>query len=382
MTRHDFIFSNKVTHRVARHLVFWAVYCIYFWVQSITPESAKDFSQSQTYKNAFISLYCFIPVCIFSVYISLYFIFPYFLQKKRYAGFIVTFLALLVIDIFLNYFFSTLFHNNVIYATRYKKSFFGIFSLGHLNSIWAIIVSTFAIGIRLTKNWYRQQKENVEIAAKKARTDLKLEKSVVHPEFLSRSLNSIYNSINSGSNDAPMMVLKLSDLLNYALYNAEVERVPIEQEFSALNDFIFFEKKRNDGFANIQLRITNDLSDIYIPPMIILSILQESIARLNLTTLKSCQVTLNITSREGWLYIQLSFHHLNKTIINIVNWPGIIQNTQKRLDALYDPENYQLQITEDKEETLVTLTLILKNAISAENNILKHKTNEGVYEPA
>ena len=107
----------------------------------------------------------------------------------------------------------------MLYATRYKKSFFGIFGLGHLNSVWAIIVSTFAIGIRLTKNWYRQKQENLEIAAKKARTDLKLEKSIVHPEFLSRSLNSIYCKINSGSNDAPVMVLKLSDLLNYALYN-------------------------------------------------------------------------------------------------------------------------------------------------------------------
>ena len=381
MTRNDFIFSNKVSYRVARHLVFWAVYCLYFWVQSISPESTKDFLQPQTYKNAFISLYCFIPVCIFSVYISLYFIFPYFIQKKRYAGFVLTFLALLLIDIFLNYFFSTLFYNNVVYTTWYKKSFFGIFSLGHLNSIWAIIVSTFAIGIRLTKNWYRQQKENLEIAGKKASTNLKLEKSVVRPEFLSRSLNSIYDKINSGSNDAPMMVLKLSDLLNYALYNAEVERVPIDQEVSALNDLIFFEKKRN-GFANIQLHHSNDLSAIYIPPTIILSILQESIARLNLTTIKSFPVILDISCRDQWLYIQLAFHHLNKTIINIVNFPGIIQNMRKRLDALYEPENYQLQITEDKEETLVTLTLILKNTTSAGNNILKRETNEGVYEPA
>ena len=73
---------------------------------------------------------------------------------------------------------------------------------------------------------------------------------------------------------------------------------------------------------------------------------------------------------------------MNKATINIVNWPGIIQNTHKRLDALYNPENYKIQITEDKEETLVTLTLILKNTTSAGNNILKHKTNEGVHEPA
>ena len=80
------------------------------------------------------------------------------------------------------------------------------------------------------------------------------------------------------------MVLKLADLLNHTLYNTEDEQVPFEQELSALNDFIFFEKIRKDGFANIQLYVSDDLNDIYIPPLIILSILQESIARLNLTT--------------------------------------------------------------------------------------------------
>jgi two-component system LytT family sensor kinase len=349
-------------------------------VQSISPESAKDFSQSQTYKNAFISLYCFMPVCIFSVYTSLYFIFPSFLQKKRYAGFALVFFVLFIVDIFLNYFFSTLFYNNVLFRNLYKKSFFGIFSLGHLNSIWAIIVSTFAIGIRLMKNWYQQEKENTEIAGKKARTDLKLEKSVVHPEFLSRSLDSIYYKINSGSNDAPIMVLKLSDLLNYALYKTEVERVPIEQEFSALNDFIFFEKKRNDGFANIQLNISDDVSDIYIPPMLILFMLQESIAGLNVTKLKSCLVILNISSQEGMLYIQFLFHRLDKTIIRIVNWPFIIQNTQKRLDALYSPEDYELKMTGNEEDTMINLTLLLKNTTGV--NILKRNTSEGAYEPA
>jgi two-component system, LytTR family, sensor kinase len=382
LTRHDFIFSNKRAHRATRHLVFWAIYCIYFWVQSIDPENVKDFSQFQTYKNAFVSLYCFIPVCISSVYISLYLIFPWLLQKKQYAGFAVAFLALFATDVFLNYFFSTLFHNNVLFRNMFKKNFFGIFNLGYLNSIWAITISTVAIGIKLTKNWYRQQKENLEIAGKKMRTGLTLEKAIIHPEFLTRSLNSIYDKIKTGSNDAPLMVLKLSDLLNYTLYNTEVERVPFEQEFSALNDFIFFEKTRQDGFANMQLHVSGDLSDICIPPLLILSMLQESIARVHLTALKSCLVIINISSRKNWLYIQLSFHHLDKTIISIVNWPAIIQNTRKRLEALYRQEDYQLQMMEDTRENLIELTLLLKNDISTGNDILKLKTNEATYEPA
>jgi two-component system, LytTR family, sensor kinase len=382
VTRHDFIFSRKNAHRVTRHLVFWTIYCIYFFVQSIDPEDIRGFSQFQTYKNAFVSLYCFIPVCIFSVYISLYLIFPRLLQKKRYAGFALAFLVLFATDVFLNYFFSTLFHNNVLYRNMFKKSFFGIFNLGYLNSIWAIIISTIAIGIRLTKNWYLQQKENLEIAGKKARTDLALEKAVIHPEFLTRSLNSIYYKIKAGSNDAPLMVLKLSDLLNYTLYNTEVERVPFEQEFSALNDFIFFEKIRQDGFANIQLHISGDLSDIRIPPLLILSVLQESIARVHLTALKLCLVIINISSKKDWLYIQLSFHHLDKTVISILNWPAIIQNTQKRLDTLYGPEDYQLQMMEDTKENLIELNLLLKSSTLIDVGISNLKTNEDVYEPA
>src|SRR5882672_3101254 len=102
MTRQEFIFSNRVKHRMSRHLVFWILYCTYFWMQSINPYGVEDFSHANTYKFAFYSLCCFGPTCILSTYLTVYFLLPAFLEKRKYALFATGFFLLVGLDLFIN----------------------------------------------------------------------------------------------------------------------------------------------------------------------------------------------------------------------------------------------------------------------------------------
>src|SRR5882672_5572340 len=63
------------------------------------------------------------------------------------------------------------------------------------------------------------------------------------------------------------MLLKLSDLLSYSLYESDTELVPLENELSAINDFIFLKNSVPENKANIDMQIIGNTSDILIPPI-------------------------------------------------------------------------------------------------------------------
>ena len=96
MTNYEFIFNNKRRQRLARHLSFWIILCVGFYIQSIVPMQNK-------YTIAFLSLYSYFPSCIFSTYICLSYLVPSFLEKKKYQRFVAGFMLQAIIFFAVNY---------------------------------------------------------------------------------------------------------------------------------------------------------------------------------------------------------------------------------------------------------------------------------------
>ncbi|HVU58254.1 MAG TPA: hypothetical protein VHD83_24505 [Puia sp.] len=221
MSLHTFIFSPEKKHRRIRHLVFWAAYASYFYMQSISPDCIRELDRKEVFSYAFVSLYCFIPVCAFSVYVSLTIFYHFIHKKKQYLLTFGGYFVLFGFCIFLNYFFSILFFHGACHCDVDKVPFMRKFALGYINSQNAIVAGVVALGIRLTRNWYAQVKENLLLAQKTARTALDLEKMKLHPDFLLGSLDNIVHRIRTGSPDAPDKIVDLSDKLSRWLYEEE-----------------------------------------------------------------------------------------------------------------------------------------------------------------
>ncbi len=77
---------------------------------------------------------------------------------------------------------------------------------------------------------------------KKTTAEVLLLKSQIHPRFLFHSLNSIYDDMRNGSERSPGMLLNLSDLLSYILYESDEKLVPLEKELTLLQKYIDLEK--------------------------------------------------------------------------------------------------------------------------------------------
>ncbi len=349
MSRQDFIFSNKQPHRVSRHLAFLSTMGLIFFLQSIVPGT-------NIYQTAFFSLCCFFPVCILSVYVCLYFLLPFFLQQKRYEGFLLAFIGMATVFLVINYSMSRIF----LTVTGFSDGLKDQMGLSFINTSHALIIGGLALGIKFAKNLYLRHKENSILARQKIITELQLEKARIYPRFLYQSLDNLRAGINSGDPDASALLLKISDLLSYILYDNNEKWVLLEKELSMMQNLIDVEKSSRAKHLNIEVYISGNPDDKYIVPMTLFPLLENCFKTLEDQKIDKPQISLDIKIKTTDLYVNLIIKESKPGNNNISDWQQVFRNTNQRLDALY-PEGCRLKIKKEKQSFIVLLQVVLKN---------------------
>ncbi|MEO5997582.1 MAG: histidine kinase [Chitinophagaceae bacterium] len=343
----------------------------------------NEFFEGSPYRYAFINLCCFIPVCIVSVYLFIYLLLPAFLTDKRnYLLFSFVFFSWFGFVLIINYFFAGLFLTNIHYKNYIEPDFIHKINFSYANTVWAITIALLSLAIKLSKNWYLQQRENLEIAKRKARIELRIQKAFIQPAFLFRTLDSISSKVDTSSEEPAAMILKLSDLLSYSLYQGDLEMAPLEKELACLNDFISLEQVNFGRSSKIDMRVNGYTTNKYIPPLAILALLQEIITMLISENLNSHQVSCQVNLENNHLIINMSFFSLRKNTLNSTNWSAIIQNTRSRLNLFYSQKEYKIEMTEEKGKTIMKLSIPLSGSPYRQRNDLDIQPNTFSYEPA
>lgn len=362
--------------------MFWILYCTYFWVQSFAPKKFDEFFIGDTYYFAFLNLCCFAPVFIFAVYFFVYYLLPNTIKKKKYGQFVLGFILVYIFGTFINYFTAGIFLDNVHYSIPIEPNFEHKLEFGNYNTRWGMIIATVALGIKLSKDWYLQQKENMEILRKKTRTEMQLQKARIHPELLFRSLDTIYTNIQSGAANSTSMILNLSDLLSYSLYETDMELVPFEKELLELQHLIFLEQLNKESAIKIKVQREGDISNKFIAPMVIVKLIEESITLLYNAETLSWLINLRIIVVNNTLSLHLSFIDLNEKLSAIIKWNLLIDNTRNRLSEYYSATDYQIELTEEKIETVISLKIRLTSNTKETNVVSTTKLNAASYDPA
>jgi hypothetical protein len=354
-----FIFSMEPRQRITRHLVFWGLYCGYFFLQSISLSIYAELFQGATYKYAFYSLCCFVPICILSTYLVLYLLLPATLLKRKYVLFCVSLALIFLAGLTVNYFAADLFLHHIHYTKPMLPNFLNNFNLSYCNTIWAVTISCLSVGIKLTKSWYLQQEENLQMAGNKTRAELQLQKGRVHPAFLFRSLDSLHAEIITDSGKSPDIVLKLADLLSYSLYESEAEWVPLENEIAGLKDLIALEQVNGGCAIELEMNITAAAEKKYIAPMALLSFLHDSMGQLTLFQDSSTEIKLVLTADKNRLNMYLKAEYPDNANFNKPDSLNAICQVINRIDIIYQHRDYNVRLVEKDRALIVLLNLPL-----------------------
>jgi LytS/YehU family sensor histidine kinase len=213
--------------------------------------------------------------------------------------------------------------------------------------------------LKFAKEWFQHQQEKQMLEREKLQAELQFLKSQINPHFLFNTLNNLYALTLKKSDSAPELVLKLSEMMRYMLYNSNEKMVPMELEINYLKNYIDLEKIRKMESTRITVDIDENVEGKEIAPLLFIPFLENSFKH---------GVNNNIDA--GWIEVKLQIEGdgLSFTVAN--NKPrnpkingkdhGIgLKNVKRRLDLLY-PEKHELQIEDTPEFYRTHLKIILK----------------------
>lgn len=339
--------------RLTLHLLFWVGYVTFF---GLLYGSYVD-----NYYVAFMAELVELPFKMGLVYFSMYYLLPQYLLHKRYLELLVYLLlfmgaiAALMQFVLLPFLIHPFFcpdtcKNDGITLYQFIKN---VINLSYLVSISAIIY--------LLKKWYKQQKAAQDLKQGKLEAELQFLKGQIHPHFLFNTLNSLYSLTLKKADTAPEAVLKLSELMDYMLYDAAAAKVELEKELKYIRNYIALERIRYGDRVEITYTETGSIAGLQIAPMMMLPFVENAFKHGVSTETDDAWVRIDVKVQEGKLFLLVE----NGKCEGSANYnerdmaSGIgLKNVNRRLELLYEGQ-YKLEVEEEPESYAVCLKLEL-----------------------
>jgi two-component system, LytTR family, sensor kinase len=265
--------------RISLHIAFWLAYLIqdttliYLWDKDKHPGVSISHQIMFAALNSMSSL---IPKLIF-VYYVLYYNLPKLLNSKpERKKYIAQLLLALIAATFLYRLIAIYFLSPVIYK---KTVNFGPF----LSVVWFLQMLGdigFASGAAIVIKQFRLQLADKEreknLIRDKLETELKFLRNQTNPHFLFNTLNNIYALARKKSDETADVVMKLSKLLRFMLYETKNEQIRISDEIKVLDDYIELEKLRYNDRLTISFVREIDNENEQIAPLLLIPFVENA----------------------------------------------------------------------------------------------------------
>jgi LytS/YehU family sensor histidine kinase len=220
----------------------------------------------------------------------------------------------------------------------------------------AIYPATFiAVAIKLLKFWYANQQAQQVLIQEKLQAELKFLKTQIHPHFLFNTLNNLYALTLKKSDRAPETVLKLSELINYMLYECTSDEVLLDKELKFITNYIDIEKMRYGDKLDVDIRISGEAHERRIAPLILLPFVENCFKHGASESLQRAWVKVSVDLQPTLMVLKVENSKNGKYAGSTKSGIGI-QNVKRRLDLLY-PDRHELKIINGEETFLVILTI-------------------------
>jgi len=341
-----FLFSSQ--YRIWRHVMFWVVYTVV--VALIWQVPGKSFG-----RVLFQGL-LWLPIRMLYCYPLIYWVLPQFLLKGKYIQFAFVIIGSAFAGWLLNY----LFRSFIFIPIQEYLSLDNINKNRWESNSFLVLTTTAGVTsvIVLFKHWMRKQQEWMQAEKEKIMSELQLLKAQVHPHFLFNTLNNIYSFSLENSPKTPGMILKLSSLLGYMLYDCKAEEVLLEKEIEVMKNYIDLEKERYGNKIDISLNIEGDIKDKFIAPLLLLPFLENAFKHGTSEQVEKSWLSIDISVNQFTLRCKIAN---SKNEVMPVSKHGIgIQNVKQRLRFLY-PHKHELKLTDEGVFFVVSLMIELVN---------------------
>lgn len=331
------------------HIIFW-IGVLFFFTYFFGVGNDNYFN------TLYFSLFL-MPVTIATTYTFIYKLIPDYLMTKRYFRFGIYSTYALIISA---YAIFTSISLSILYLSHFEYTAMGpidknvIFVMTGVYLI-TIVVSAFKLSKLNLKNTTKAnalEKKILETQLKLKEQELNYLKMQIHPHFLFNTLNTMYGFAIKKAEETPEMILKLSNLLDYLLYQVDKPFVGLTEEINHLKDYIELEQLRFNDTLKVSFN-SNDVSEtLQIAPMLLIPFVENSFKHGSIKN-GILQIDIVILCENE----KLSFFIKNTAQNSNNEKQGIgLENIKKRLELLYKG-NYDLLINRNNTHFEVKLEI-------------------------
>lgn len=323
--------TRLLRRRWLYHLLFWLAY---FGLELVLYASLRD---TITPEACLLYLVLLVFQASFA-YINIYLLIPRLLFTQKYAFYglalLLDILACAAVVVIIGKAYSNM------DPIHHGKMLFSFRTIG-VNAVQEIYLMGMVTGIKFLKDFFLNEQWMKEKEKHYLETELKFLRSQIHPHFFFNTLNNIYSLTLKKSDDAPGVILKLSDLMSYMLYETNVPLVPLVKEIDYLQNYLDVEKLRFGQRLSINFTWSGFAGDINIPPMILILFLENSFKHGVKNNISKIHIDISLWLDDQYLYFRVDnpMTHNEPS-----NGRGIgLANVRRRLDLLYGAR-YSLDI--------------------------------------
>jgi sensor histidine kinase YesM len=228
------------------------------------------------------------------------------------------------------------------------------------NIIYAYRLSSRCLPLIFFAYLIRSLKQDAQLSALKEQqmvAELNYLRTQLQPHFFFNTLNNIYALAIRQSGDTAPMVMKLSDMMRYILYQTGESKVLLSKEVAFLHDYVELERIRHPQHIHIALDVQGDTGSLMIEPLLLLPFVENAFKHGAREMLDEGEVMLVLCMQEGELLLQTRNAKPAATAEARTTGIGLL-NVQKRLDLLY-PGRHTLLISESAGYYEVNLSIQL-----------------------
>jgi sensor histidine kinase YesM len=359
---YNFIFSNNPLNRLYRHVSFWLAFSLHFFIQNLIIGKANEALNPRTPLESLINISYFLPVYLLSTYIFIEVLIPVFLFKTRYTVFFIAAAALLLFN-FISCYLAGVLYEHVEWKMPYEQITFATNKYHAIvnGGFVSVMILGIAGGIKVSKKWLQKQRENEALAQQKISSELQLLKIQINPRFLFHSLHTVKQHILCDSAHAPQLILQVSDLLSYILYESDHDYVLLEKELAIIKDYLALEENSLGENLRIETTISGDVAGKYIPPLILMTIVEISFEYF-MEKQEEFSVKIFVEAQDDQLDFSIAYNIINYNSHELYDLNEKMTGIRKQLQNLY-PGHHDFRVETTRGTTEVLLKQIpLMNA--------------------
>lgn len=338
-------YQKVVRYRIALHTVFWLFYMAIAFVVA-TRLVALEQAALRTVLAA--------AIMAGGMYTLFLYLLPRFYQKGKYAGFalrlVLVVFTLLGLRIWTDY--ELLWKHGTEAGMPILSSYAAIVSV-----VSSIVLFAVGWGYWFGEQAYLSQMRSLEIERQKVQVERDFLRSQVNPHMLFNTLNNIYSLALKNSKTLPEVILKLSELMRYMLYDAAKESVLLTDELEYLHNYIELQQLKTPHKQDISFTAEGETEGITMPPMLYVSLLENALKHSDVQ--QSGWITMHLIASPTNLHFTIKNSVLAPATTQPTTYGGLgLENLRKRLQLLFP--NQHTFILEPAENTFsATLSITL-----------------------